>query len=112
MARRNFRELEAKMSPEQIATSNTLVKQMIDEMPLSRLRQARSLTQEHLGTLLNRDQSAISQMERRTDMYVSTLADFIKALGGELEIRANFPEGPVRISNFGERASPAGGKGR
>src|SRR5580658_2622891 len=111
MPRRNFRELEAKMSPAQIARSNTLVKEMIEEMPLSRLRHARNLTQEHLGTLLNRDQSAISQMERRTDMYVSTLADFIKALGGELEIRANFPEGPVRISNFGERASPPGAKG-
>lgn len=77
---------------------------MIGEMPLSRLRAARSLTQEHLGTILNRDQSAISQMERRSDMYVSTLADFIKALGGELEIRANFPEGTVRISGFAGKA--------
>lgn len=108
MPRRNFRELEAKMSPGQIAKSDALVKQMIEEMPLSRLRHARSLTQEHLGTLLHRDQSAISQMERRTDMYVSTLADFIKALGGELEIRANFPEGPVRISNFGEKTTSTG----
>jgi len=105
MPRRNFRELEANMSSEQIAKSDGLVKQMVEEMPLSRLRHARSLTQEHLGTLLGRDQSSISQMERRTDMYVSTLADFIRALGGELEIRANFPEGPVRISNFGEKAA-------
>ncbi len=100
------------MSPEQIATSNTLVEQMIDEMPLSRLRHARSLTQEHLGTLLNRDQSATSQMERRTDMYVSTLADFIRALGGELEIRANFPEGPVPDLELWREASPAGAKRR
>jgi hypothetical protein len=110
MARRNFRELEARMSSKQIAESNALVEKMIEEMPLSRLRHARSLTQEHLGTLLNRDQSAISQMERRTDMYVSTLADFIRALGGELEIRANFPEGPVRISNFGEKGGLPGAK--
>ena len=96
------------MSPGQIDKSNTLVKQMIEEMPLSRLRHARSLTQEHLGRLLDRDQSAISQMERRTDMYVSTLADFIKALGGELEIRANFPEGPVRISNFAGKTLSVG----
>lgn len=96
------------MSPSQIAKSDALVKQMIEEMPLSRLRHARRLTQEHLGTLLHRDQSAISQMERRTDMYVSTLAEFIKALGGELEIRANFPEGPVRISNFGDKTASMG----
>ena len=110
MPRHNFRELEAKMSSGQIKRSNALVKQMIEEMPLSRLRHARSLTQEHLGRLLDRDQSAISQMERRTDMYVSTLADFIKALGGELEIRANFPEGPVRISNFGDKRATARAK--
>jgi hypothetical protein len=47
-------------------------------------------------------------MERRTDMYVSTLAGFIKAMGGELEMRANFPEGPVRISGIAE-VRPAGG---
>ena len=41
-------------------------------------------------------------MERRSDMYVRTLADFIKALGGELEIRANFPDGSVRITGLGE----------
>jgi hypothetical protein len=35
MPRRNFRELEAKMAPEQIAESDALVKQMIEEMPLS-----------------------------------------------------------------------------
>jgi len=69
-------------------------------MPLSRLRAARHLTQEHLAGILHKDQSAISQMERRSDMYVRTLADFVKALGGELEIRANFPDGSVRISGL------------
>jgi hypothetical protein len=107
MPRRNFRELESKMTPEQIYESNALVKQMIQEMPLNRLRAARNLTQEHLATILNRDQSAISQMERRSDMYVSTLADFIKALGGELEISAKFPEGTIRISGLAEKTRSA-----
>ena len=102
MPRRNFRELEAKMSPEQIARSNAEVEQLIAEMPINRLRTARQLTQEHLAKIMKKDQSAISQMERRSDMYISTLADFIKALGGELEIRANFPEGTVRISGLTE----------
>jgi DNA-binding XRE family transcriptional regulator len=105
MPRRNFRELEAEMSPERISASNLRVQKLVEEMPLNRLRAARKLTQEHLAKLLNRDQSAISQMERRTDMYVSTLADFIKAMGGELEIRANFPDGTVRISGIAETVS-------
>lgn len=102
MPRRNFRELEAKMTPQQIAERDAHVRKMIEEMPLNRLRAARDLTQEHLGKLLKKDQSAISQMERRTDMYISTLADFVKALGGELEIRANFPDGTVRISGLAD----------
>jgi hypothetical protein len=39
-------------------------------------------------------------MEKRTDMYVSTLRSFVQAMGGELEIKAVFPEGSVRIEQF------------
>jgi hypothetical protein len=104
MPRRNFRELEAKMTPEQLAERDAHVKRIVEEMPLNRLRVARNLTQEHLANILNKDQSAISQLERRTDMYVRTLADFVKALGGELEIRANFPDGSIRITGIADRA--------
>jgi hypothetical protein len=39
-------------------------------------------------------------MEKRTDMYISTLRSFIQAMGGELQIRAVFPEGEVAIEQF------------
>jgi hypothetical protein len=40
-------------------------------------------------------------MERRTDMYVSTLQDFVKAMGGQLKITATFPEaGTIEIRQF------------
>jgi DNA-binding Xre family transcriptional regulator len=97
---RNFRELEAKMSPERLARSKARVEQMIAEMPLDELRAARELTQEHLAAILNVGQAAVSKMERRSDMYISTLSQFVKAMGGHLEIRAVFPDGEVRISQF------------
>jgi hypothetical protein len=97
---RNFKELEAKMSPERIARSKARVEQMIAEMPLDELRAARDLTQEHLAEILKVGQAAISKMERRSDMYISTLSHFVKAMGGYLEIRAVFPDGEVRISQF------------
>jgi DNA-binding XRE family transcriptional regulator len=97
---RNFREPEAKMSTERLAGSNMRVEQMIAEMPLDELRAARDLTQQHLAELLNVGQAAISKMERRSDMYISTLRQFVKAMGGQLEIRAVFPDGEVRISQF------------
>ena len=53
-----------------------------------------------LAQTLHVDQSAISKLEHRTDMYVSTLRRCIAAMGGQLEIRAVFPEGTVRISQF------------
>ena len=75
---------------------------IIQEMPLQELRAARLLTQEHLAKLLSINQSAVSKIERRTDMYVSTLADFVRAMGGRLEIRAIFPDGVVSITQFQE----------
>jgi len=97
---KKFKDLQAKMSPESRARSEAKVQRLIQEMPLAELRAARDLTQEHLATLLHMKQPAVSKLERRTDMYVSTLRDVIRAMGGTLEIRAVFPEGEVRITQF------------
>lgn len=59
------------------------------------------MTQKNLSAILGVNQAAISKLERRTDMYISTLSDFIKAMGGSLEIRAVFPDGVVKIEKFG-----------
>lgn len=98
---RNFRELEAKMSPESRARAEAKAKKMLAEMPLDELREAREMTQVHLAKILGVNQAAVSKLERRTDMYLSTLQDFVKAMGGELKIIARFPEGTVEISQFG-----------
>ena len=50
---------------------------------------------------------AIAKMEKWTDMYLSTLRSHIKAMGGQLEIVARFPEGAVQISNFAELGETA-----
>lgn len=72
-------------------------------MALDELREARKLTQTQLAGTLNVDQGSISKMERRTDMYISTLRNFIQAMGGELHIRADFPDGSVEIDQFEEK---------
>ncbi|MCU1306783.1 MAG: transcriptional regulator, family [Acidobacteriaceae bacterium] len=98
--KKNFNELRAKMSPAAQKRSAELAKRYREQMALDELRVARDLTQEHLAKLLGVKQSAISKMERRADMYVSTLQSMIKAMGGTLEITAVFPEGKVPISQF------------
>ena len=97
---KSFKVLERKMSPEARARSEAKAKQLIAEMPLQELRAARKLTQEELAKTLNVNQAAVSKLERRADMYVSTLREFVRAMGGELEITARFPEGAVRINQF------------
>jgi transcriptional regulator with XRE-family HTH domain len=69
-------------------------------MPLDALRDARQLTQVQMAQLLKISQGAVSKVERRTDMFVSTLRNYVRAIGGDLEIRAVFPEGDVLIDQF------------
>ena len=97
---KNFKELQAKMPPERQARNEAAAAKMIDEMALDELREARDLTQEQLARLLHVNQAAVSKMERRADMYITTLQGVVKAMGGRLEIRAVFPSGVVRISQF------------
>jgi len=97
---RNFNELRDKMDPERRARNDARVKAAIAAMPLDDLREARSLTQTQLATVLNVTQGAVSKVERRADMYISTLRSYVRAMGGDVQIRAIFPEGEVIINQF------------
>ncbi|MDR0480856.1 MAG: helix-turn-helix domain-containing protein, partial [Gallionellaceae bacterium] len=92
---RKFADLEAKMPPASRARSDALYHQLVAEMPLHELRQAKAMSQVSLSESLHVNQAAISKMERRADMYISTLRNYIRAMGGDLEIIARFPDGAV-----------------
>jgi transcriptional regulator with XRE-family HTH domain len=112
---KNFKQLQAKMSPEARARSEAKAQKMAEEMALDELREALRLTQESLAETLRVKQASISKVERRSDMLISTLRKIIEAMGGELEIRAVLPGGVVRINQFedirksGERKRLAAG---
>ncbi|MBL8290628.1 MAG: XRE family transcriptional regulator [Bryobacterales bacterium] len=59
---------------------------LIEEMSLHQLRQARELTQTKIAEDLHIGQGDVSKLERRTDMYVSTLASYLQAVGADLEM--------------------------
>lgn len=99
---RKFSELRAKMSPESQARAHEKAKRMLQEMALDELREARKLTQENLAELLNVNQAAVSKLENRVDMYVSTLRRFVEAMGGQLVITAHFQDGIVQIGQFAQ----------
>ncbi len=72
-----------------------------EESTLRKLRALRARSQKQIAERLGVNQSAVSKLERRTDMYLSTLRGLIRAMGGDLEIIARFPDSePVRITQF------------
>jgi transcriptional regulator len=72
-----------------------------EELSLIELRKARKRSQVELAKRLGVQQAAVSKLERRADMYVSTLRSLIEAMGGSLEITARFPDrAPVQINQF------------
>ena len=97
---KKFSELRSRMSPQSQARAEAKAQAMLAEMPLNELRKARGLSQKMLAEVLNVQQPSIAKMEKRTDMYLSTLRSHIEAMGGQLEVIARFPDGAVKISNF------------
>lgn len=90
------------MSPERRAANARATEDMLQQMALHELRQAREKSQEELAALLAVGQPAVAKMERRADMYVSNLRRYVEALGGTLEITARFPDAEVKIMNFAD----------
>lgn len=99
---KKFSDLLAKMPKKRLEEISAEADRMEREMALSELRKARHVTQTQLAERLNIKQPSVAEMEKRTDMYVSTLRALIEGMGGQLDIIAKFPNGDVRIKNFSE----------
>lgn len=97
---KKFSRLRSGMSPEAQAKAEAKAKALLQEMPLHELRRARGLSQQTLASILHVQQPAVAKIEKRTDMYLSTLRNHIRAMGGELDVIARFHDGDVRIENF------------
>jgi ribosome-binding protein aMBF1 (putative translation factor) len=99
---KKFAALRDVMSAEAKKEISRQAEQIMSDMPLHELRRARGMSQKVLAENLRVQQPAIAKMERRADMYISTLRSHIEAMGGELEITARFPDGSVKITNFSQ----------
>jgi transcriptional regulator with XRE-family HTH domain len=60
---------------------------------LADLRESKGTTQVELANRLGVHQGNVSRLERRDDLYLSTLREYVKALGGELRLVVEFPDG-------------------
>ena len=103
-----------RLSPDAEERIQQGVKEAAAVMTLHQLREARSLTQVNLAKVLQINQGAVSKMEKRADMYVSTLRNFIQAMGGAVAGKSHLPRGrgsnrPVRERGRIARLSPGPG---
>lgn len=104
--RHPFSELTKDFTEERRRRIEAMKSDLMAEMPLHELRHARALTQKDLAKTLKVNQPAVAKLEKRTDLYVSSLRSYIEAVGGKLKIVAEFPDGEVAITNFSQVGDP------
>ncbi len=97
---KSFKNLKSKMSPQARKKTNKKMKTMLTQMALQELRQEKGISQEDLADMLDTKQANVSRMERRGDMHISTLRNYVEAMGGTLQIVVRFPDGDVFINQF------------
>jgi len=100
--RHPFSGLTRDFTPERRRRVDDMKRELLAEMPLHELRRARALTQRDLAKMLKVNQPAVSKLEQRADMYVSSLRPYIEAVGRKLKIVAELPEGEVAFTNFAD----------
>ena len=104
---RKFNELRSAMSSERAGRNEDRAAALLVAMDLVELRGTQHVTQEELAARLAISQSNVSRLERRRDMLVSSLREVVEALGGELHLVAEFPDGSIEIKQSEGEAVPS-----
>ncbi len=93
MATKKWSDIRStKVAPDQEEAAAAGVRALRRAMILSELRSERGLTQTELANRLGKSQGNVSELERREDVYLSSLREYVEALGGHLEVSAVFDE--------------------
>jgi DNA-binding XRE family transcriptional regulator len=109
---KNIDRIRKELSPRRRAKIEARAAELIaEEMSLRDLRRALELTQERLAETLGIGQDGVSRLEKRSDLLISTLRSYIEAMGGRLELIAEFPERPpVVLAGFSKMETESGGR--
>ena len=98
-------EMMAALDPEERRKIEERAAELIaEEMTLRELRKARKLTQVSVARELGISQDAVSRLEQRSDVLLSTLRRTVEAMGGSLSLIVRFPDRPpVELSGIAGR---------
>lgn len=98
---KNFRvlreALERDRDPARAVRVEEEYQAMRTAVALGKLREQCGQTQTEVATALSTSQRNVSRIEHEEDLYLSTLREYVAALGGELELAAVFPDGRVLL---------------
>lgn len=86
-----------RISEERLAEIENQVRQEVLELNLAAVRALAGMSQVEVADEIGATQPEVSRVERRSDHLVSTLRQYVHALGGELEIIARFGDRSVRL---------------
>ena len=76
-------------------------------LTLQELRKARELAQVQLAETLGIQQATVAKYERQSDLLLSTLTSYVRAMGGSLKLMVEFPgKEPVALEGLGEIDEP------
>ncbi|MDU9401896.1 XRE family transcriptional regulator [Pseudomonas sp. zfem004] len=103
-------EVMNELSPERRARVEERGRQLIrEQLTLQTLRKQLEITQESMAERLDIRQGNVSKFENRSDMLISTLRDYLEAMGGRLELVAHLPgRAPITIDGLGDDSSAQG----
>ncbi|WP_204106183.1 MULTISPECIES: XRE family transcriptional regulator [Spirulina sp. CCY15215] len=92
---KNLSDIIANFPPERQNKIKKRSEQLIAEYRiLQDIQKARKLTREHLSDSLGISQDSLDQLEEQTDLFLSTLRNYVREMGGSLQLIAKFPDCP------------------
>jgi DNA-binding XRE family transcriptional regulator len=105
----NIDEIIKKLRPKRRKEVEERAARLIaEEMTRQELRRACKLTQARMAKMLGVTQDSVSRLEKRSDLLLSTLREYIEAMGGKLSLVAEFPgRGTVVLSGIAEEQPDA-----
>ncbi len=96
-----------KSRQDRIAARYLVLKDEVES--LQALRKAAGKAQSEIASTLRISQPSVSKIEKQTDMYLSTLRNYVEAVGGDLELVVRFPkQEPLHLHGLGEVFQTAG----
>jgi transcriptional regulator with XRE-family HTH domain len=106
---RSLNEVINALPPEEQARIDTRYQELKQEVEgLRELRQLAGKAQADIASALNIKQPSVSKIEKQADMYLSTLRNYVEAIGGQLELTVKLPARPaLRLQSLGDVATTA-----